>query len=407
MSWEKVKLREVCLELASGGRPKGGAVASGVFSIGAEHLDGKGGVNISNPKFIPNEYYRSIGKGKVKTNDILIVKDGATTGKVSFIDDKFPLSEAAINEHVFRIEVDRSKIFPNYCFHYLSCNTGQRAIMSDFRGATVGGISKGILDKISIPLPLLPIQKRISEILDAANALKRKDQELLKKYDELAQAIFIDMFGDPVKNEKGWEVKKLKDISVKIHSGNTPKGGSNVYVKNGITFFRSQNVWKNNLIYDDIAFIDEKTHKSMSKSSLKHKDILMTKTGRINTENSSLGRAALFLGDDNSANVNGHVYLIRLQETQVHEFAAHILTSPSYRDIIREVCVGGIDKRQLNKDHIENFPIIYPSIKNQRRFAEILNTIKHQKARSENAARNSENLFNSLIKKAFNGELVS
>jgi type I restriction enzyme S subunit len=65
---------------------------------------------------------------------------------------------------------------------------------------------------ISVPLPPLPIQKRIAEILDAADALRKKDQELLKKYDELAQAIFIDMFGDPVKNEKGWEMKKIGQI---------------------------------------------------------------------------------------------------------------------------------------------------------------------------------------------------
>ena len=67
---------------------------------------------------------------------------------------------------------------------------------------------------LQIPLPPLPVQKRIAEILDAADALKRKDYELLKKYDQLAQAIFIDMFGDPVKNEKGWEVKKLGDLQV-------------------------------------------------------------------------------------------------------------------------------------------------------------------------------------------------
>lgn len=70
------------------------------------------------------------------------------------------------------------------------------------------------IEDLQIPLPPLPIQKRIAEILDAADALKRKDQELLKKYNELAQAIFIDMFGDPVKNEKGWEEVMLKDWSL-------------------------------------------------------------------------------------------------------------------------------------------------------------------------------------------------
>lgn len=132
------------------------------------------------------------------------------------------------------------------------------------------------------------------------------------------------------------------------------------YVEDGITFFRSQNVWKDRLEMDDIVYIDADTHASMKRSSLKHGDILMTKTGRINTENSSLGRAALYMGEDDMANVNGHVYFIRLKPKVNNKFVLRILVSPEYRDLIRSVCVGGIDKRQLNKEHIEEFPIICP-----------------------------------------------
>lgn len=313
-------------------------------------------------------------------------------------------NDAWLNQHIFKVVFDKIQINKQF-FIYLI-----KHILNDMRkavhGATMKHITKAKFDNLKVPLPPLPIQKRIAEILDAADALKRKDQALLKKYDELAQAIFIDMFGDPVKNERGWEVKRLKEISTNIHSGNTPKGGSNVYVKNGITFFRSQNVWKNNLVYDDIAFIDNKTHLSMMKSSLKHKDILMTKTGRINTENSSLGRAALFLGDDDSANINGHVYLIRLQKNQVHEFVVHILTTKEYRGLIRDVCVGGIDKRQLNKDHIEDFPIIYPPLATQQKFAKLLAIIQKQKKNTDASSKKSEAIFEYLIQKAFKGELV-
>lgn len=176
------------------------------------------------------------------------------------------------------------------------------------------------------------------------------------------------MFGDPINNSMKWDVKKMKNITTDIMSGNTPKGGEQVYVESGIMFLRSQNVWKNKLLLDDVAYIDEETHNKMKKSSLKNRDILMTKTGRINTENSSLGRAAMFLGEDGSANVNGHVYLIRLQEEIINEFVLYILTSKEYRGYIRSVCVGGIDKRQLNKEHIADFPIIYPPVEMQEQF---------------------------------------
>ena len=96
---------------------------------------------------------------------------------------------------------------------------------------------------------------------------------------------------------------------------------------------------------------------------------MITKTGRINTENSSLGRAALFTGEDDTANINGHVYFIRLNDYNfLHEFVVYILTTDIFREYIRSVCVGGIDKRQLNKDHIENFPIISPSLNLQKKF---------------------------------------
>ena len=162
----------------------------------------------------------------------------------------------------------------------------------------------------------------------------------------------------------------------------------------------------NNIVYDDIAFIDMETHNKMLKSSLKHKDILMTKTGRVNTENSSLGRAALYLGEDDKANVNGHVYLIRLKEDVLHEFVLTILTSKEYRDHIRRVCVGGIDKRQLNKDHIEDFPIIAPPQDMQERFVNNLKITNNHKEKLEKSLAQAEDLFNSLLQRAFKGELV-
>lgn len=259
---------------------------------------------------------------------------------------------------------------------------------------------------LKIPVPKLRDQEYIADILNKADTLRKNDKQLLQYYDDLAQSLFIDVFGDPVRNEKGWKVKKLGELSTKILSGNTPVGGSNVYVGNGVTFFRSQNVWKNELIYDDIAYIDSATHTKMKNSSLMNLDILMTKTGRINTENSSLGRAALFVGEDHSANVNGHVYLIRLNKGNSHRFILRILTSKEYREHIRNVCVGGIDKRQLNKEHIQDFPIIYPPVELQNKFAQQIQNIEQQKEKLKLQMQASENLFQDLLQKAFNGGLI-
>ena len=119
------------------------------------------------------------------------------------------------------------------------------------------------------------------------------------------------MFGDAVANPMNWPVKKLKDLSVQINSGNTPKGGSENYVKDGITFFRSQNVWKDRLEMDDIAYIDVETHESMKRSSLKHGDILMTKTEKQILKTVPLWKGCLY-DEDDMANVLMDTYIIRL-----------------------------------------------------------------------------------------------
>src|SRR5690625_7632253 len=83
---------------------------------------------------------------------------------------------------------------------------------------------KRYLDKVKIPLPSLSEQKAIVAKLDRAQRLIDIDKEMLAKYDELIQSVFLEMFGDPVTNPKGWEVKKLGDLTTKVGSGSTPRG---------------------------------------------------------------------------------------------------------------------------------------------------------------------------------------
>lgn len=293
----------------------------------------------------------------VSEGDIIFAKMQSTK-KVMLIDSE--LSDNIYSTGFCAVKAKQGIITNKCLLHLLSSEAFLSQKDKNCSGATQKSITNAGLEKVIINIPEYENQNQIAVKLDHILRVIKLRKEELYNLDQLIKARFVEMFGDPVANNKEWEVKKLKDISVQINSGNTPKGGSENYVNEGIIFFRSQNVWKNHLEMEDIAYIDEVTHKKMYRSSLKYGDILMTKTGRINTENSSLGRAALYLGEDDKANVNGHVYFIRLKSEVNNKFVLRILTSPEYRDLIRSVCVGGIDKRQLNKEHIENFPIIYP-----------------------------------------------
>lgn len=346
---------------------------------------------------------KNLDKYLIKKNNILIAMSGATTGKLAMYRNN---DIALLNQRVGRFNViDNNMLYNDYLYYYLRSDFVQGKIKVMASGCAQPNISPKQLLSIHIPVPPLEAQKKIVKVLEKAEKALEKRKEAIRLLDELVKSRFVEMFGDPINNPVGWEVKKLKNISTKILSGNTPKGGSEVYVDDGIMFFRSQNVWKNRLVLDDIAYIDKETHKKMLKSSLKHRDILMTKTGRINTENSSLGRASMYLGEDDGANINGHVYLIRLKEEILNEFILFILTSKEYRGYIRSVCVGGIDKRQLNKEHIEEFPIIFPPIEKQKKFVNFVNQVDKLKFEMQKSLEEMENNFNSLMQDAFNGKL--
>ncbi|MCU4442147.1 restriction endonuclease subunit S [Acinetobacter pittii] len=334
----------------------------------------------------------------VSRGSLLIAMYGATVGEVSQL-----TFDATTNQAICNIQPDENVCDVNYLYRFLEAS--KPYLLSRRVGGGQPNISQGVIKDLDVPLPPLAEQRRIASILDQAYELRQKRQQAIEKLDQLLQATFIDMFGDPVSNPKGWQVKKLSELSIKIHSGNTPKGGSENYVDQGIIFLRSQNVWKNKVILDDVAYIDAETHSKMMKSSVKHEDLLMTKTGRINTENSSLGRAAIYLGDDDSANINGHVYLIRIKDGFNKYFILRILTLPDYYEYIRSVCVGGIDKRQLNKEHIENFPIIQPPMELQNKFSDIVQVIESQKPKLLEQLDLAENLFQTLQQKAFSGTL--
>ncbi|MCF6439857.1 restriction endonuclease subunit S [Pseudoalteromonas luteoviolacea] len=405
MNWAKVKLSDIAFFQEGPGVRKWQFRDEGIKLINVKNIVNEVLVTENSDKYLdPEEVDQKYAHFLTQAGDLVMASSGATWGKLAWVEEKhLPL---CMNTSMIRFQsLDPNELDIRYLFYFLKTAQFRRDMEKLITGSAQPNFGSSHLKQIIVPLPPLEEQKRIAAILDKADSVCRKRQQAIDLADDLLRSVFLDMFGDPISNPKGWEVKKLKEISSKIASGNTPKGGSKNYVDEGITFLRSQNVWKNKLLLDDVVYIDEKTHESMSKSSLKHKDILMTKTGRINTENSSLGRAALYLGDNGKANLNGHVYFIRLVENVLHEFVVFILTTMEYRDYIRSVCVGGIDKRQLNKDHLEEFPIIYPPKEMQVQFVERVNIAKRMLEKAKVGLKESEQMFNGLSQKAFAGEL--
>lgn len=320
-------------------------------------------------------------------------------GRVGILPKEF--LPAALNQRVACLRLDKG-LSKKFIFHFLNNKFFIQDAINFSTGVAQLNLSTEWLNNYLVPVPPMEVQERIVAELDKINETIEDCRELLRNLDALAQSLFFNYFGDPVSNPKKWPVKRLKALTSLITNGTTPKGGQAVYVDRGITFLRSQNVWRDRLVMDDVAYIDEETNATMKGSMLHHNDILITKTGRINTENSSLGRSALFTGEDNTANINGHVYLVRLNGTLNPRFVLTILLTESYRGLIRRVCVGAIDKRQLNLSHIEQFPIILPPLELQEKFSARVEQINEQKKIVENTIAELQTLLDSRMDYWFN-----
>ena len=189
-SWKSMKLIDL-ITLESGSRPRGGVrgILEGIPSLGGEHLNADGGFTFEKIKYIPEKFFKSLNYGQIRPNDILVVKDGATTGKTSFVGEDFPYESAAVNEHVFIVRVDPEVTFPKFAFHYLFSKEGQQQILSDFRGATVGGISRNFPLKVTVPIPPLTEQGQILSELERHLSIADKIEATIKSELECAERL--------------------------------------------------------------------------------------------------------------------------------------------------------------------------------------------------------------------------
>lgn len=320
-----------------------------------------------------------------------LIKDGAGVGRVM----QLPANSSVIGtiQYIFpRENVDLRYLY--YLIKYLELGKSNT-------GATIPHIYFKDYKKRKVKVRAYSEQRHIGQILELIDNQLTTYKNILEQYDLFIKSRFVEMFGDPVINNKKWASMNLQEISIKITSGNTPQGGSRVYINHGILFIRSQNVWNNRLELDDVVYISESFNEKMKETRLRRNDILITKTGRFNTENSSLGRCALYTGPDFQANINGHVYLVRLKSEYNPNFILSILTSEAYKNLIRSVCVGGIDKRQLNKSHIELFPIIIPPIELQNQYVHFLLKINKLKSDVQKSIDETQLLMDSLMQEYF------
>lgn len=251
-------------------------------------------------------------------------------------------------------------------------------------GSTRESINTEILVNIPIPLPPLAEQKEIADFLDKETAkidqLISLQEKLIALLQEKRQALISQAVtkGIPGRQRKmkdsgiewlgeipeEWEVNKLKRLIKKIGSGITPRGGSEIYLSEGVPLIRSQNIFNEYLKFDDVVFISDKIHKNMINSKVLENDILLNITG------ASIGRCNIYDGSLGEANVNQHVCIIRTIDVAQKYIYFFIISSLGQKQI--DFFQSGANREGLNFEQIKNFRIPLPPLSEQKEIAEFL-----------------------------------
>ena len=295
-------------------------------------------------------------------------------------------------------DLNTNEVFPTYLYHYF------KYIKNRNKSQAVGAIYKNLntaqIKALKIPLPPLPVQKKIAAILDEADRLRQLNQQVLDKYEALGQALFLEMFGDPVINPRVWDKRTINDISTIVTKGSSPKWQGFGYIEKGTRFITSENVRLGFLDCKKDKFVANEFHDKLERSKLKADDLL------VNLVGASIGRGALVKKEHLPANINQAVAKIELDKSKINPrfLLSLIITTRMQEKLIGNKVEGA--RANISLKNVKELKIIYPPLSLQNEFVTHIQSIEIQKAQAQATLQASEDLFNSLLQKAFKGELA-
>ena len=380
--WKIIKLGDYVI-IETGKRSKGGALNHGkVASIGGEHIDNQGRIIWTNMKFIPEDFYNNLKQGKVRSGDILLVKDGATTGKVAFVKELL-YSRAAVNEHVFIIRSNRkNKLLNEYLFYVLYSKIGQNQIRMKFHGM-IGGIRRKELKEIIIPLPSIEEQCRIVEVLSTVDEAIRLVDESIIRTERLKKGLMQELLTKGIghkefkqteigKIPKEWKIVRLENITRKIIDSphKMPKRISKGYPFVSVNYvlqFADYNFYIDPNM-DGLEYIPRDQYEEFRKRfDVDKGDIIYTKWGTpgvaklVNTSEKFIGSCS--------------IALIKAKKEVIYPlFLVYMLNSSIVKCQIIPYS-HTTTRTEIHIGHIKRIKVPLPLLQEQKKIAEILSTI--------------------------------
>jgi len=309
----------------------------------------------------------------------VIIGRKGSVGKTIFTEENSWTIDTA-----FYSEIDKEQVDIKYFYYALTAKDMEQYAIT----TSIPGINRNDIYDLKIPLPTLSEQKAIVAKLDRAQRLIDIDREMLAKYDELIQSVFLEMFGDPVRNEKGWERKPMQEIG-EMKSGGTPSRKNKEYFTGDIDWYTTGELETMYLgeAEEKIteAAINESSAKLFEKGSLLigMYDTSAFKLGILTGSGSSNQASANIKLDPEICNVEWLYYCLKIMRPSIlHERR-------------------GIRQKNLTLGFLKKLEIIIPPLEKQLQFSRSLNKISEEKKTTESISKKSEELFSSLVQGVF------
>ena len=267
-------------------------------------------------------------------------------------------------------------------------------------GAKMPRVSMKVFWEHKIPLPPLEEQKKVATILDAADRLRQKNAQLIAKYNALSQSLFLDMFGDPVTNPMGWAQVAMKDCLTNFQNG---------IGKNKEFYGKGEKVANISDLYASFRFTP--IHFSLIDVTTEETEKYRINKGDILFVRSSVKREGVavcsFYDSDDTCLFGSFMIKATPDAKKISPcFASMQMRCSSYRKLIVNAS-NTATITNISQPNLKRLPLIIPPLTLQNQFAERLQAIEAQKQQAQASLQKSEELFNSLLQRAFKGELTA
>ena len=338
---------------------------------------------------------RSASDARLKAGDIVFARTGATTGK-SFLIRECP-TDSVFASYLIRVRVGESAE-PRFVSHFFQTPNYWAQITKSARGVAQPGVNATTLKGLEIPLPPLTEQRRIADVLDRAEALRAKRRAALAELDSLTQSLFLDLFGDPATNPKGWPKVELGEV-VKLVGGYAFK--SEDFADEGNAVVRISNLTGDGIDLTDIARIPDAKLGKGAGFKIQPGEILIAMSGATTGK---LGVVPLELGEDLYLNQRVGNYRIRDTERIQRDFLLGLLRSSFYQRFLWQLAAG-VAQPNVSGWQLESAVVPLPPIPLQREFARRVTAVEALKTAQRASLAELDALFATLQHRAFKGEL--